>query len=83
MIPHNNDTRINKNLSDSDDTPKNSKNIFEDDNFSSRSTEMEEDVCETPRFGGDNYESFQACFQGKISQPQNELNLKQKITRKN
>ena len=82
MILSKNNTRINENLSDSDDTPKNTKNFSEDDILSSLSTQLEEDLVETPRFGGYNYESFEACFEAKISSPKKELNLKQKITRK-
>src|SRR6187399_2449996 len=78
VILNNNDTRINENLRDSDDTPKNNKNTLEDDNFSSLSTQCEEDACETPHFGGYKYESFESCFGGNISLPKNELNLNQK-----
>ena len=43
---------------------------------------MEDDIAETPRFGGCDYDNFEDCFEAKISSPLKELNLKQKITRK-
>jgi hypothetical protein len=56
VILINENTRINENLSDSNNTPKFNDKVSEEDIISSLSTELEDDVAETPHFGGYSYE---------------------------